>query len=301
MMYIKNLPKLLEGKNIEYAEERPLSAYTTFKIGGNARLIIFPKTVEQAVDVFDAIGSFGIKSLVLGNGSNVLVSDKGFDGAAVVLSSMKGYAVEGNIIYADVGVPLTRLASLAAENSLTGLEFAYGIPGSVGGGIFMNAGAYGGELGNVILSSRWYDTENGTIGEYSNIEHEFAYRHSVYMDESKIVLSSVIRLESGDKNEIVSKMEQYMSQRREKQPLEYPSAGSVFKRGNGFITAKLIEEAGLKGRRVGNAQVSEKHSGFIVNLGGASSDDVLRLVDIIKREVYEKFGREIECEIRYVG
>ena len=299
-MNLKSITDLLGKENIRYIENCPLSQYTTFRIGGAARLAVFPKNTDEALLVLEAIRNSECRLLVLGNGSNVLVSDSGFDGAAIILSGMRGMSFEGNIIRADAGVPLTRLAAAAAEKSLTGLEFAYGIPGSVGGGIFMNAGAYGGELGRVVKSSIWYDTKTGKTGEYSGDEHHFSYRHSVYMEESKIVLSAVFELEEGEHDAIVSQMDDYLVRRREKQPLEYPSAGSVFKRGNGFITAKLIEDAGLKGRRIGGAQVSEKHAGFIVNLGGATADDVLMLIEAVKHEVYERFGCEIECEVRYI-
>lgn len=291
---------LFRESNIDFVENLPLSKYTTFKIGGNADVGVFPKNEEQAIKVFDIIRANSLKYIILGNGSNVLVSDEGFSGVAVILSGMHGYSVCDTTVTASAGMPLTRLAFVACENSLSGLEFAYGIPGTVGGGIYMNAGAYGGEVGKVLLSSKWYDMNTGKVGEYTNAEHCFAYRNSIYMNEDKIILSAKFKLETADKDGILSKMNEYMYSRREKQPLEYPSAGSVFKRGNGFITAKLIEEAGLKGRRVGNAQVSEKHAGFIVNLGGATACDVLKLVDIVKDEIFEKYGYKIECEVRIV-
>ena len=213
---------------------------------------------------------------------------------------MRTYAVEGEHITADAGIPLTKLASVAAKEWLSGLEFAYGIPGTLGGGIYMNAGAYGGEMSQVVVSSRYYDAATGECGIYDGAAHEFAYRHSAYMDSAKIVLSATMKLTRGDKNAIEAAMADYMSRRRDKQPLEYPSAGSVFKRGNGFITAQKIDEAGLKGRTVGGAQVSEKHAGFIINKGGATASDVLELIEIIKTEVHEKFALYIECEVRYI-
>lgn len=289
----------MEAK-IEYRENTPLAPYTSFRIGGAARLLVFPKSCDEALAAFDILRTECVRTLVLGNGTNVLVADEGFDGAAVILSGMRSCAVDGEYITADAGMPLTKLASLAAKNSLAGLEFAYGIPGTLGGGIYMNAGAYGGELSQVVVSSRYYDMATGECGTYDGAAHEFAYRHSVYMDSAKIVLSATVKLARGDKAEIEAAMADYMSRRRDKQPLEYPSAGSVFKRGNGFITAQKIDEAGLKGRRVGGAEVSEKHAGFIINRGDATAKDVLELIEIIKSEVYEKFALEIECEVRYV-
>ncbi len=189
----------------------------------------------------------------------------------------------------------------AQKNSLSGLEFAYGIPGTVGGGVYMNAGAYGGEMAQVVTHTRYFDMVTGEVGEYRGDEHKFAYRHSIYDGTGKVILSVDLTLKPGDSAQIRAEMDDYMNRRKEKQPLEYPSAGSVFKRGDGFITAKLIDEAGLRGRRVGDAQVSEKHAGFIVNRGAATAADVLKLIEIIKNEVKEKFGVTIHCEIKYIG
>ncbi len=299
-MNYNSLAKALADSGIANSTDTRLAPYTTFRIGGAAKIAVFPKNPGEAVTALGLIRDSGARCLVLGNGSNVLVSDSGFDGAAVILSGMRNYSLDGEKITAAAGLSITRLSSIAAENSLSGLEFAYGIPGTVGGGVFMNAGAYGGEIGSVVLLSEWYDLKTGRTGEYEGAEQGFSYRHSVYMDEEKIILSAVFGLEKGDRAGITSRMEDYMARRREKQPLEYPSAGSVFKRGNGFITAQVIDEVGLKGRSVGGAMVSEKHAGFIINTGGATSDDVLRLIEIIKREVFEKTGHTIECEVRYI-
>lgn len=294
------LTDFLQKESINYTENCPLSQYTTFKIGGAARLAVFPKNMTAAVSVLRAVRDSGERLLVLGNGSNVLVDDNGFDGVAVILTGLKKTSFKGYDLTAEAGVPLTRLAAIAAQESLAGLEFAYGIPGSVGGGVFMNAGAYGGAISDVVISSRWFDMKTGETGEFVGDEQAFSYRHSAYMDSEKIVLAATFRLEPGEHSEIVARMNDYMSRRKEKQPLELPSAGSVFKRGNGFITAQLIDEIGLKGRSVGNARVSEKHAGFIVNLGGATAKEVLELIEIVKREVKEKTGHEIECEVRYI-
>ncbi len=291
---------LLSEQKIEYSENTPLAPHTTFRIGGAARLAVFPKNVDEAATVFDILRGSGVRILVIGNGSNLLVSDDGFDGAAVILTGLRFVEVCGCNIVAGAGVPLTRLAMEASKRSLTGLEFAYGIPGTVGGGIYMNAGAYGGDMSQVVTSSRYYDLATGETGVLDAPSHEFAYRHSVYMGGTKVILSATLELAVGDQAEITAKMNDLMSRRREKQPLEYPSAGSAFKRGNGFITAQAIDEAGLKGRTVGGAQVSEKHAGFIINRGGATARDVLELIDIIKAEIKAKFGYDIECEVRYI-
>ncbi len=292
--------KLLAENGIEIIENAPLASYTSFRIGGAARLAVFPKSGEQAVTAFSVLRGEGARILVLGNGTNVLISDDGYQGAAVILSGMKRCEYREGLIYADAGASMTHVAAEAAKLSLSGLEFAYGIPGTVGGGVFMNAGAYGGEIAQVIADSCWYDLATGECGAYHGADHGFSYRKSAYMDSTKIVLSAAFKLSSGDREEIESRMSDFMARRREKQPLEYPSAGSVFKRGNGFITAKLIEDAGLKGRRIGGAEVSEKHAGFIINRGGATAKDVLELVEIIKAEVKAKFDKTIECEIRYI-
>lgn len=299
-MSYKSVMERLADAKIEYSENTVLAPYTSFRIGGPARIAAFPKNADEACLTFKMLREENVRTLVLGNGTNVLVADEGFDGAAVMLSGMRSCEVDGEYITADAGVPLTKLASVAAKNSLSGLEFAYGIPGSVGGGIYMNAGAYGGEISQVVVESRYHDLASGECGKFVGDEHGFAYRHSAYMDSDKVVLSAKIKLKQGDKSEIEAAMADYMSRRRDKQPLEYPSAGSVFKRGNGFITAQKIDEAGLKGRTVGGAQVSEKHAGFIINKGGATAKDVLELIEIIKNEVWEKFALEIECEVRYI-
>ncbi len=299
MNYTSVMERLADAK-IEYSENAVLAPYTSFRIGGPAHIAAFPKNADEACLTFKILRDGGVRTLILGNGTNVLVADEGFDGAAVILSGMRSCEVDGEYITADAGVPLTKLAYVAAKNSLSGLEFAYGIPGSVGGGIYMNAGAYGGEISQVVVESRYYDLVSGECGKLIGDEHNFAYRHSAYMDSDKVILSAKLKLQPGDKAAIEATMADYMSRRRDKQPPEYPSAGSVFKRGNGFITAQKIDEAGLKGRCVGGAQVSEKHAGFIINKGGATAKDILRLIEIIKSEVYEKFALEIECEVRYI-
>ena len=300
MNLVRAIAELSENK-IEYRENIPMSAYTTFRIGGAARLGVFPKNSDEAVFTLETLRASDVPILIVGNGSNMLVADSGFDGAAVVLTGMKAFSVNGTEITAAAGASLTHLASEAAKLSLTGLEFAYGIPGTVGGGIYMNAGAYGGDMSQVVVKSVYYDPDSGKIGTLCGDEHEFSYRHSAYMGKNRLILSATFALSVGNRDDISAKMNDLMTRRRDKQPLEYPSAGSVFKRGNGFITAQIIDEAGLKGRRVGGAEVSEKHAGFIVNRGGATAADVLLLVEEIKTEVRTRFGYDIECEIEYIG
>lgn len=290
----------LNELQIEYIENAILAQYTTFRIGGAARMVVFPHDSGEAVTVLELLRAENVRVLIIGNGSNLLISDNGFDGAAVVLSRMKSVSVDGCRIRADAGASLTGLASEAQKNALTGLEFAYGIPGTLGGGIYMNAGAYGGDMSQVVRVSRYYDPDTGKCCELTAAEHEFAYRHSAYMGNNRVILSAELELSSGDPESIAERMSELISKRRQKQPLEYPSAGSVFKRGNGFITAQAIDEAGLKGRGVGGAQVSEKHAGFIINRGGATARDVLELIEIVRSEVYKKFGYSIECEVKYI-
>lgn len=291
--------KRLENAGIKFVENVPLSQYTTFKIGGPANLVVFPKTADEAVAALDILREDGVRIVVLGNGSNVLVADEGIDGAVVILSDMKYYNFSGRLSV-DAGVSITHLASVAAKYCFGGLEFAYGIPGTVGGAIYMNAGAFGSEIGSIVVSTRYYDLDTGECGYYYYDEHEFSYRHSVYMGTNKVILSASLRLPIGSLGSCDEKMNEYMSARREKQPLDMPSAGSVFKRSENFIAAKVIDEAGLKGRRVGGAEVSTKHAGFIVNRGDATAKDVLELIEIVKAEVYEKFGHKLECEVRYI-
>ena len=300
MNLVRVISELTE-KKIEYREELPMSAYTTFKIGGTARLGVFPKSTDEAVLALSVLKEAEIPFLIVGNGSNMLVSDHGFDGAAIVLTGMKAFSADGTVLTVSSGASLTHIASEAAKLSLTGLEFAYGIPGTVGGGVYMNAGAYGGEMSQVVIKSEYYDIITGERGMLMGDEHEFAYRHSTYMGKNRLILSAHFSLSHGDPEDITAKMSDFMLRRRDKQPLEYPSAGSVFKRGNGFITAHIIDQAGLKGRRVGGAEVSQKHAGFIVNRGGATAADVTTLVEIVKKEVKAKFGYDLECEIEYIG
>ena len=274
-----------------------LSSHTTFRIGGDASLFVSPADEDQLIGVISYLEKNGIRYFLLGKGSNVLFDDAGYDGAVVSTSKLDKISVCGNEITAQCGASFTYLASVAAGNSLSGLEFAYGIPGSVGGAVFMNAGAYGSETAAVLKSSRYLDISDCTVKTLPLEEHLFGYRDSVFRHRRFIHLSSVFALQAGDKAQIRAYMNELMQRRRDKQPLEYPSAGSVFKRYPGRYTAQMIDEAGLRGLSVGGAQVSEKHAGFIVNKGNATSSDVIALVGKVREALRDKYGIEIECEI----
>lgn len=287
----------LETKNCKIQYDAPIAPITTFRIGGCADAIAYPENASAFGELIRELCKKGIKHTVLGNGSNVLFCGERYDGVIVVTRELKNISVSGNTVTAECGASLTKTAAAAYEAGLCGLEFAYGIPGSIGGGTFMNAGAYGGCLSDVISKTVSFD-ENGEKVELS--EHGFSYRDSVFQHKKLYVASASFELVPSDKAEIKAKMDDYMSRRKEKQPLDMPSAGSVFKRGNGFITSQVIDECGLKGLSVGGAEVSEKHAGFIVNKGGASSDDVLALIEKVKEKVFEMTGKTIECEVRLI-
>ena len=297
---MEQLKQLLTAAGIAYKENEPLAAHCTFKIGGPARLFVQPADRAQLCRAVALCKAQGVRYYLLGNGSNILFADEGFAGVVIDISALgSDIAVEGNMLTAGAGVRLAALCRAALEHGLSGLEFAYGIPGSVGGGVFMNAGAYDHSLEEVVSKSRFYDPKSRTFGEYKGKDHCFSYRHSVYNDGNRVILSAEFSLKKDDPQEIRARMEDYMQRRKSKQPLEYPSAGSVFKRYPGYFTAKLIEEAGLKGLTVGGAQVSPKHAGFIVNLGSATAADVQKLVSIIEEEIYRRNGIRIERELIY--
>jgi UDP-N-acetylmuramate dehydrogenase len=281
-----------------------LKDYTTFKIGGTANLVVFPGNKEILAGLVGIIKEHDVRYYILGNGSNVLVSDGYFDGAFIILPRVNGIEVcGGEFIYADCGASLNRIACIARDHALSGLEFAYGIPGTLGGAVYMNAGAYGGQMSDVVYSTRYLDLDTLEDKIIGKKEHGFGYRRSVFSEsDNKLILSMCLELKHGEKSkeEIDAAMQANMAARKEKQPLDYPSAGSAFKRGEDFFTAQLIDECGLKGFAVGGAQVSEKHAGFIVNKGGAKSSDVMRLIEHVKSVVLNQTGKVIECEIKIV-
>lgn len=278
----------------------PLSSITSFKIGGNASFVIYPTTIDELASLSAFCSSVSIPSIVIGNGSNLLFSDSGYEGAVIVTTQIKDIKISGASVTVGCGASLTHLASVVSEHSLTGLEFAYGIPGTVGGAVYMNAGAYGGEIKDVCVSVTVYDSESGEIYDVKSEECGFGYRVSVFQNGDKIILGARLILADGDKADITEKMSSLMQQRIDKQPLNYPSAGSVFKRYPGYFAGKLIEEAGLKGYTIGGAQVSEKHAGFIINIGNATASDVLSLIDYIRNVIKENVGIVLETEIKYI-
>lgn len=274
------------------------STLCTFKVGGNAKIVVYVHSVEQFVIVLQLCKD--IKHIVIGNASNVVFSDLGYDGVIIVTSALNEIEViNGNQIQAQSGAQLTRVAIIAQENELEGLEFSYGIPGTVGGAVFMNAGAYGSEMKNVIKSVTVLD-KNLEIKVISLEQCNFSYRHSLFMEDEFYIISAVFKLNKGNADLIKEKMNQNMSSRRTKQPLEYPSAGSVFKRPEGYFAGKLIQDSGLKGYKIGGAQVSEKHSGFIINAGNATADDIKNLVKHIQQKVKQDSDVELKCEIRFI-
>lgn len=283
-------------------ENELLSKHTTFRIGGPARYFLTPDSIEGIKKAVSICKEQKIDFYVIGNGSNLLVSDKGYDGVIIKIGeNLREIRCEGEKIYATAGATLAGVAQVALKNSLTGFEFAAGIPGTLGGALVMNAGAYGGEMKQVVESAEVLDNEGNFI-VLSNEELELGYRKSVIPKRGYIVLSAVIKLDyTEDKESISMRMSELAAQRREKQPLEYPSAGSTFKRPEGYFAGKLIMDAGLRGYMVGQAAVSEKHCGFVINKGGATADDVIRLIEYVRATVFDKFGVELEPEVKLLG
>ena len=297
-----NIISIAESFGCNYTENESMIEHTTFRIGGPADLFVVPTTVEGLAAVVSACNKEGIYCFILGNGSNVLVSDKGIRGVVVSTAAcLNNIELIGAYeIKCGAGVKLSRLSDLACENSLTGAEFAWGIPGTVGGAVYMNAGAYDGEMKDILVSCE-YLTPDGELHTMLADEMDLSYRHSAFSENGYVIVSATVRLKAGDKGEIRAKMDDFMHRRKSKQPLEFPSAGSTFKRPVGGFAAALIDECGLKGYSVGGAEVSEKHAGFVINKGGATCFDVMRLVEHIKKEVFLKKSINLECEIRVIG
>lgn len=277
-----------------------MAKHTTFRIGGPADFFVLPENVQEVQNVIGFLKEKGQPYYILGNGSNLLVSDKGYRGTIVCLSRMNGIEEKDGAILAQAGALMSKIAAKALENSMAGFEFASGIPGSVGGAVVMNAGAYGGEMKDVIEEVTVLNEENEIV-TMRNEELEFGYRTSVVMKRGYTVLSVKIRLEKGEKEKIKALMDELKERRTSKQPLEYPSAGSTFKRPEGHFAGKLIMDAGLRGYRVGGAQVSEKHCGFVINRGGATAEDVMKLVRHVQSEVKRQFGVDLEMEVKTLG
>ncbi len=280
---------------LELRVEEPMSRHTTFRVGGPCALMALPKTEEEAKQALAAARELGIVPVFLGNGSNLLVPDRGVERFLIKTTGLDWVERQGDCLVAGGGITLARLARFAQREGLSGLEFAHGIPGSLGGGVTMNAGAYGGELKDVVRSV----TCLNEAGEEECVtDCDFSYRHSAFSDGRRMVLSARLELKPGDPETILARMEELSVQRQVKQPLEYLSAGSMFKRPPGHFAAALIEQCGLKGFLVGGAQVSEKHAGFVVNRGGATCEDILTLVDRVRNIVREKTGVELEMEVK---
>lgn len=287
--------------SLELRQDEPMSRHTTFQIGGPVPLMALPKTEEEAVAAVKAAAGLGVEPFFLGNGSNLLVADDGADVFVVkTTDGLKGLSCEGETITAGSGVLLSELADFALENSLEGLEFAQGIPGSVGGAITMNAGAYNGEMAQVIQETV-YVNKDGTTGVLTGSEHDFSYRHSAFSDGKRLILHTKMLLKKANPVMIKELMENLITRRRFKQPLDLPSAGSAFKRPKNYYAGSLIEACDLKGFTVGRAQVSTKHAGFIVNLGGATCKDVLTLANQVRETVLRDAKVELEMEIKTLG
>ena len=297
-----NLINELKSNNISYITDEPMSKHTSFKTGGNAAVFVDIADAETLGKVIGICDKNNVETFILGKGSNLLVSDNGIRDKVVIhlstdFAEMK--LLDETTIQVQAGASLASLCKFALANSLTGLEFAYGIPGSVGGAAYMNAGAYGGEMKDVVTRVNHLD-KNGNSGCYCGDELDFSYRHSAYTDSDLVITSVVVKLQKGDKAEIEAQMTDVMGRRVDKQPLEYPSAGSVFKRPEGYFAGALIEQSGLKGKRIGGAMVSEKHAGFIINYDNATTTDVINLIKHCQKTVFDKFGVELHTEIKFV-
>lgn len=295
------LAKELESSKI--LEQEPMKKHTSFKIGGSADIYIKTGSIQDVKKILKYAKTNEIPLTILGNGSNVLVKDKGIRGIVLAID-MDKYEIQRQedkiLVTCDAGVKLAILATKLLQEEIAGFEFASGIPGTMGGAIYMNAGAHGSEIKDIVKTVSYMDLD-GNIKDLSNEEIKFAYRTSIFKKQDGIILQTTLELTEGKKEEIQNKMKEYQKYRKEKQPIGYPSAGSTFKRGEDYITAKLIDECGLKGYTIGGAKISDIHAGFVVNEGNATAKDVLELIEYTKQEVYKKFGKEIKLEIEVLG
>lgn len=292
------LTQYLDSESIIYKENVSFKTLSTFKTGGNLSALVIPKTVEEVKSAVKYCKDNLLYTVILGRGSNILAPDEGIEGVGIKFAEeFSDIQVNGNTITAMSGASLTSVSKFALENGLSGLEFAFGIPGNIGGAVYMNAGAYGGEMSFVVSSVTYLD-ENLEVKIASSSQLDFSYRHSMFCGTEKIILSATFELKNGDKTAIKAKMDENLTARNDKQPVNYPSAGSTFKRPKGGFAAALIDEAGLKGFRIGGAMVSEKHAGFVINYDNASTKDILDIVKAIKEKVYENSGIELEPEIK---
>ena len=312
------LENILGKENVKYNE--PMSKHTSFRVGGNADIFAIVDSEEKLIRAIEIAKKLSKLTTIVGNGTNLLVKDGGIRGL-VIKYIANDYSImdtdelldKGNfdkneennnkskIVTVSSGMTNARLAKILLDNSLTGFEFLAGVPGTIGGALVMNAGAYGGEIKKLVLETKYIDLDTGEINTIENNEHKFEYRKSIFQTLNCVILETTLKLQIGNKEQIEEKMQEYSKKRRESQPLEMPSAGSTFKRGEDFITAKLIDESGLKGYSIGGAEVSTKHAGFIVNKGNATAKDIIDLINYVKEKVYEKFGKEIHEEVKIIG
>lgn len=302
MNFDEKLEKFLDKSQI--LKDEPMKKHTSFKIGGIADYFILINTKEQLVDLLKLCKEFNKQYFIIGNGTNLLVTDKGFRGIIIKLK-LENIKIEENeneaIINVESGYQLIKLAKDALEHELEGLEFAAGIPGTVGGAIRMNAGAYGGEIKDVVVSTKYLDVEDYSIKVLNFDEHEFAYRNSIFSRKSYIILETKLKLKKGNKDIIRTKMEENNKSRFSKQPIEFANAGSTFKRKEGISTAALIDESGLKGFCIGDAEVSTKHAGFLINKGNATFEDMEKLIKYVQKTIYENYNIKIELEVLVIG
>ncbi|NSW91686.1 MAG: UDP-N-acetylmuramate dehydrogenase [Firmicutes bacterium] len=299
----KNFVRIIEGivgkDNIKINE--PMKNHTSFKVGGPADILVTPENISMLDKVLNLCKKEGVPYFIMGNGTNLVVRDKGIRGVVIKTGEkLNKYSIHDNVIEAEAGILLSELSLIALENALSGLEFASGIPGTLGGAVTMNAGAYGGEMKDVVIKTQ-YISPDGKIKTLEGEQHRFGYRTSFIQKDGGIVLKSWLKLYKDDKAKIREQIECLTAKRKKTQPLDMPSAGSIFKRPQGYYTAPLIEECGLKGYSIGGAQVSMKHCGFIVNTGGATAQDVISVIKYIQNTIKNKYGLELETEVKIVG
>lgn len=295
----KEMQEFINKEDI-YANE-PMSKHTTFKIGGTADIFVKLRSTEQIERLIDLCNERNVPIKVIGNGSNILVKDNGVREIVAKICTNSYEFLDEETIRVDAGMLNVKVSMILVEHSLTGFEFASGIPGTIGGAVKMNAGAYGSQMSDVVVKTKYIDLKDMQIKEINNTEQKFEYRKSLFSTTPSIIIDTTLQLKKAEKEEIQKKISKNNESRKTKQPIEKPSAGSTFKRGKNFITAQLIDECGLKGYTVGGAQVSTKHAGFIVNTGNATASDVIKLVEIIKQKVQEKFNKDIDLEIEIIG
>ena len=296
----KELGERIPGVCIE--ENVPMAQYTSFRAGGKARMMVIPADAEQLSAVLGVLSGSGVQYMVLGNGTNILVKDSGYDGVIVKIGSGFDYVrQEGCRLVCGSGTRMSVAAKAALEGGLSGFEFASGIPGFTGGAVFMNAGAYGGEMKDILRRAKIVSKDGSREFYMTADELEMGYRHTKLHDTGDIVTEVEFVLEEGNRTQIKAKMSELMEKRNSRQPVNFPSAGSFFKRPEGYFAGQLIQDAGLKGLSVGGAQVSELHSGFIINRGGATATDILQLMEMIQARVFDEFGVRLETEVRIIG